>query len=72
MWVCAHKQRCPRRPEEALGFPGAELTGSYEPPDVGARTQTMVLCKSREFSYPLSHPTSPFFPSFPVLPGNLR
>lgn len=54
-----------------VGFPGAEFTGSYEPPDVGAMTQTLVLCKGREFSYPLSHPTSPVFPSFPVPPRNL-
>lgn len=48
-----------------VGFPGAEFTGSYEPPDVGAMTQTLILCNGRELvllsTEPSHQPGFPFF-----------
>ena len=40
--------RCLRRSEEGIGSPGAEVTGSCEPSDVGAGNQTLVFHKSSE------------------------
>lgn len=35
----AHNQRCPRRLEEGIGFPGAEVTNDWEP----------LTCRHREW-----------------------
>ena len=36
VWIWAHECRYPERPEEGIRSPGAGITGSCEPPDVGA------------------------------------
>lgn len=40
---CAWEYRCPRSPEEGVGFSGAGVTSSYEPLGIGARNSTQVL-----------------------------
>lgn len=30
MHVCAYENRCPQKPEEDIGFPGAEVVGGCE------------------------------------------
>lgn len=40
---------------KGLGSPGAGMTSSYAPPDVGAGTWTLVCCKCSMQSQPLSH-----------------
>lgn len=42
-------------PEEDVGSPGTRISGSCESPDVIPRNQTIVLCKSRKCSLPLSY-----------------
>lgn len=44
---CVH--RYPERPE-SISFPGAGVAGSCEPPDMGARRHTQVLCISSQRS----------------------
>lgn len=39
VWVCAHERRCSQR-SEGLEFCGTEVSGSSEPLDVGAGTET--------------------------------
>lgn len=45
--MCVHVHVCrhPRRPEEGVRSIGAEVTGSSEFPDIGARNRTWVLSK---------------------------
>lgn len=37
-------------PEEGIGFPGAAVKGGFEPPDMGAKIRTQVLCESSQYS----------------------
>ena len=54
--VYEHVWQCLWRPEEGIR---AAVTSSCEPPDVGAGSCTLVLCKSSECPQPLSHLFSP-------------
>lgn len=61
MFPCVIDQACVggfggQTPEEDNGFPGSGVTGSYEPPTMGTRNETQVLCKSSK---------GPQFPSSP-------
>lgn len=49
--MCAHGGR----------QPGAEVTGSWELPNVGIRNYTWVLCRSKALSATGLHPKSIFF-----------
>lgn len=61
--VCAYAQVCTGvqvlRPEEGIRSPEPEVTGSYEPVNVGAGTQGQVLWKKSECSRSLCHLSSP-------------
>lgn len=49
IYVCTpHSRLVPE--EEGVAFPGTVVTGSCEPPDVGAANQAQVFCKSRKCS----------------------
>lgn len=37
--VCAHKSRCPQKPEEAFGYPGARASDDRELPLVDAESE---------------------------------
>lgn len=50
MLVCTSDSRCLRRPKEELDPLLTELTGYFEPPSMGTRNQTQILCKCNEFS----------------------
>lgn len=44
--MCIWAEEVPQKPEEAAGCPGTEVTGSWEPSDMGARNRTCALQKS--------------------------
>jgi hypothetical protein len=57
--VCeCHLMWVPAMSEEGIGFLGVGVTGSSEPPSVGAGDMTLLLCRSSEHPEPLSHRTS--------------
>lgn len=37
---------CQQKAEESVGAPTAEVTGNFEPPDIVARYQALVIWKS--------------------------
>lgn len=39
--------RCLQKPEEGLRPHGAGVTGRFDPPNIGTRSQIRVLCQSR-------------------------
>jgi hypothetical protein len=53
MWIGAQEG------QKSIRYPGSQVTGGYELPDMDAGTQTQVLCKNSRDSQPLSHPSSP-------------
>jgi hypothetical protein len=46
----AHFQRCPQKPEEGVGPPGAGVTLICELPDMGAEISTLVLIEGSRSS----------------------
>jgi hypothetical protein len=66
--VCSCEYGCPLR-SETLDPLELELKAVCELPDVGVGTHTQILCKSSQYSYPLSHlSSSPFsFMTYPPL-----
>lgn len=57
-YVYTRECRCPQKPDSAVGSPGAEVLGSCELSDVGAKNQTLKE-KNSTISKPLSHNSSP-------------
>lgn len=51
MCSCTSVRECSRGLEERVRSPGARVAGSCESSDVGAGTQTPVLCKDSQLSY---------------------
>lgn len=39
--------QCPQRPEKGIRSPRTKVAGDYEPPDVGAASQTGGVCRNR-------------------------
>jgi hypothetical protein len=58
----SHVNRCPERPEEDAGFPGAGVKGSCELPDVSAGN-----CSLETANAFLSSPTGVIFLFFQIL-----
>lgn len=48
--VCVHACMCAKTPEEMDKCPETLVMGSYEPPDIDAKSQTHILCKSSKGS----------------------
>lgn len=47
VYVCVHKGKYPRKPEEGIGSLGSGVTDSCKPADMGAKLNSVkVLCKS--------------------------
>lgn len=44
--VCTYECRCPRGSEECVGLPGARVSGSFEPPNMGAGTELMSSART--------------------------
>lgn len=61
MCSCAHARGCLQKPEEGARWPGVRVSGSREPPSIGAGNQTQVSGKSSAPSRLLSHLLSPTF-----------
>lgn len=45
VFVCSHACGCMQKPLEGVGSSGARVTGSHEPPSVGAGNFHCVLCQ---------------------------
>lgn len=64
VYVCVGmccESRCSQNPEEGIGYPRNEVTGSSKPTDMGSESQTQVHCKSSKCSLTTEPSLQPLF-----------
>lgn len=57
LWV--YVSMCAWVPTEGTGSPAAGVTGRCESPNMSIGNWTLVLCRSSQHTYPLTHPPAP-------------